>query len=101
MGKKSNTTCEIAVCTDGKCAAKNSKKVRSKLKDLVEERSLESTVKVKKASCLGSCGAGPVVKVGPEKTKFTKVSPTNASDIIDAAVSASPAKGKKKKKKKE
>ncbi len=87
MGEKpSKTECTIAVCAGRACAEAKSKKLRSRLKELVAEQGLEESVKVKKTSCQGDCGHGPIVCIEPKGKRLERVKPKGAEKVLAKAV---------------
>ena len=80
--KKKESKRAIFVCRESKCKNKGAKKVAERLKELVEERGIGATVKIKKADCFGKCKEGPVVECAAIPLRFTNVSPEDAEAII-------------------
>lgn len=91
----------ILVCAETACVASGSLRVYEELRRLVEEKGLLAEVVltregepkrplpadgigVVKAGCHGLCQAGPLVKIEPGNIIYTKVTPEDARDIIDA-----------------
>ncbi len=95
MAKKSaKIKRQISVCAGSSCSGKGSKKVRAKLKKLVKKRELDNRVKVKKCSCLGDCGKGPVVRIDPGGKLVRRVTPKRAKKLL-ARVASGKLDGKK------
>ncbi len=74
---------QILVCGGTGCRASQSEKIVSNLKTGLKERNLDKEVKVVTTGCFGFCEKGPVVKVVPDNTFYTEVSPDDVKDIID------------------
>lgn len=95
MAKKSaKIKRRISVCAGSSCSEKGSKKVRAKLKRMVKKRELGARVKVKKCSCLGDCGKGPVVTIEPGGNRVKRVTPKRAKKLL-ARVASGKLDGKK------
>jgi len=79
MGKPT----KIYVCTQGKkCPKRGSKKVLEKLQ--AEIASQSSSLEVKGCGCLGTCKKGPSLIVTPDKTRYGRVKPEDAAEIVKA-----------------
>lgn len=72
----------ITVCCGHTCLDGKSKKLRSRLKALVEEQGLKGRVKVKKGSCLKDCSRGPIVEIDPGGRRFEGVRPKAARRLL-------------------
>jgi (2Fe-2S) ferredoxin len=82
MGKKSDSTkLAIVVCDGGSCSDKKSNKLRTRLKEYIEEKSLN--IKVKKGDCMKACKEGPVVTIIPGDMVLTKVKPGDAGAVVE------------------
>jgi (2Fe-2S) ferredoxin len=79
-------TLRILVCNGKHCKENKSKKLRSRLNDLVEERGLAHLVTVDSANCLGKCKSGPVVRIQPIGKVLTEVKPKHAEEVLNAAL---------------
>lgn len=79
MGKPT----KIYVCTQGKkCPKRGSKKVLEKLQAEVADQA--SSLEIKGCGCLGTCKKGPSLIVTPEKTRYGRVKPEDAAEIVKA-----------------
>ena len=56
----------IMVCGGTGCRSCKSKKVQTKLEELVKEKGLEGDIKVNGVGCFGLCVNGPIVLVYPQ-----------------------------------
>lgn len=72
----------LLVCGGTGCRASQSEEIEFKLRNELEKRNLEDTVKVLSTGCFGFCEKGPIVKVMPDNTFYTGVTPGDAEDII-------------------
>ena len=76
----------ILVCNGKHCKESKSKKIKSRLKDLIEERDVGHLVAVESANCLGKCRSGPVVRIQPIGKVLTEVKPRHAEQVLNAAL---------------
>jgi bidirectional [NiFe] hydrogenase diaphorase subunit len=94
----------IHVCTGTSCAALQSEDVAANLKKDFAQRGLQRDYHVKEVGCDGLCALGPIVGVRtppaenpespalvePERIVYQKVTPTDASAIVDGVVAQQP-----------
>ncbi len=76
----------LLVCGGTGCRASQSNVLFSSLKGALEEKSLQDEVQVVETGCFGFCEKGPIVKVLPDNTFYTQVTPEDAKEIIDEHV---------------
>mgnify|MGYP000885218174 CR=1 FL=1 len=74
---------KLMVCSGKNCSRKQGDDITDALKLELEAVSLENKVQVVRTACFGLCNAGPVVKVWPEGTIYTGVSPDDAAEIVN------------------
>ena len=72
----------ISVCGGTGCTSSNSLEVVKELERWIKECALEDRVKVAIAGCFGFCERGPIVKIFPDHTFYTKVKPEDAERIV-------------------
>ena len=74
----------VFVCTSGKiCPAEgNSVAVHARLKELVGQAGLESSIRINQSGCMGQCGNGPMVVVYPENIWYSGVRVEDAETIF-------------------
>ena len=72
----------LLVCGGTGCRASESAKIEEKLKSELEKRNLDQTVQVISTGCFGFCEKGPIVKVMPDNTFYTHVTPADAEIIV-------------------
>ncbi len=72
----------ISVCGGTGCTSSNSLEVVKELERWIRECGLEDRVKVAIAGCFGFCERGPIVKIFPDHTFYTKVKPEDAERIV-------------------
>ncbi len=81
-----NYRMHLLVCGGTGCHASESKELVEKFKDILNEKELQSEVQVIATGCFGFCEKGPIVKVMPDNTFYTQVSPNDAVEIINEHV---------------
>lgn len=72
----------ISVCGGTGCHSSNSNEVLENLKYWAKECGVEDKVEISITGCFGFCERGPIVKVFPDHTFYTKVKPEDAEKII-------------------
>jgi len=78
----------VFVCTNDRagemksCADGNSQLIKSKLKDVVNEKGWKGKVRISTSGCMGLCANGPNVMIYPQKKWFSEVSPDNVDEIV-------------------
>jgi (2Fe-2S) ferredoxin len=74
----------VFVCTGGKvCPTEGgSLQVHARLKELVGQAGLESSVRINHAGCLGQCGYGPMVVIYPENVWYCGVGLKDVEEIF-------------------
>lgn len=77
---------KISVCGGTGCRASKSAELKDELVRLVKEYGLEDRVDVSITGCFGFCEKGPIVKISPDQTFYTKVRPEDAKRIIEEHV---------------
>ncbi len=81
-GKKSNGKKEILVCAGTGCMASKSMQIIDNLNEALAANGLNE-VEVHGTGCFGFCEKGPIVKVMPDDTFYCKVTPDDASKIVE------------------
>jgi NADP-reducing hydrogenase subunit HndC len=81
-----NIRMQIMVCGGTGCTVKQSDEIIDNLNIEAEALALENEIQVIKTGCFGLCELGPIVKVLPEGTMYTKVTPEDAAEIINEHV---------------
>ena len=74
---------KITVCIGSSCHIKGSKKVVSRLQELIDENKLSNKVELAATFCLGRCAEGVSVTVDGE---FHSVSPETADEFFENSV---------------
>jgi len=82
----SNYSMHLLVCGGTGCKSSDSDILVEKLKKELSKQGLDETVQVIMTGCFGFCEKGPIVKVMPDNTFYTQVSPEDAEDIVEEHV---------------
>ena len=64
------------------CGDENSQLIKSKLKDIVNERGWKGKIRISTSGCMGVCVNGPIVMIYPQKIMFSEVSSENIDEIV-------------------
>ena len=80
--KKGNSK-HLHVCGGTGCQAAHSKTLDMNLKEIIDDKGLNNSVRVVTTGCFGFCEKGPIVKVLPDNTFYTEVKPADAREIIE------------------
>ncbi len=72
----------ILVCGGTGCQSSNSHEIMEALKVKVAEAGMENDCKVLMTGCFGFCEKGPIVKMLPDNTFYTSVTPEDADEIV-------------------
>ncbi|MBV5343766.1 NAD(P)H-dependent oxidoreductase subunit E, partial [bacterium] len=73
----------VHVCGGTGCHAAQSIALDEKLKRIINDKGLSPNVHVTSTGCFGFCEKGPIVKILPDNTFYTEVTPNDAREIID------------------
>jgi (2Fe-2S) ferredoxin len=88
--KESPYLSHIFVCTNDRggekksCADNESRLVRSKLKEAVNNRGWKGKVRVSQSGCMGLCAKGSNIMLYPQKIWFAGVLPEDVEEIMFA-----------------
>ena len=80
--KKGTPKIQILTCGGTGCKASQSHLISENFKKLIAENNLEGKVEVITTGCFGFCEKGPIVKIIPDNTFYTKVKPEDAEEIF-------------------
>ena len=72
----------IMVCGGTGCRSCKSKKVQTKLEEIIKEKNLENDIVVNGVGCFGLCVNGPIVLIYPQDAMYEKVSEEDCEEII-------------------
>ena len=67
----------IVICGGTGCLSSESSEILAKFNSLIEEKGLGEKVTANIVGCFGFCSQGPIVKIFPEETLYTKVKTTD------------------------
>jgi NADP-reducing hydrogenase subunit HndC len=73
----------LLVCGGTGCKASESARVVDNLKHEISNQGLDDFAQVITTGCFGFCEKGPIVKIIPDNTFYTQVSPADAKEIVD------------------
>jgi NADH:ubiquinone oxidoreductase subunit F (NADH-binding)/(2Fe-2S) ferredoxin len=73
----------VLVCGGTGCHASESDTLLENLKTFVADKGLDNEVQVIATGCFGFCEKGPIVKIMPDNTFYTQVSPADAREIVE------------------
>ncbi|MDR2731438.1 MAG: NADH-quinone oxidoreductase subunit NuoF [Treponema sp.] len=76
----------ILACGSTTCGLNKSAELFAQLNAEAEKQGVKGKVQIVKTGCYGFCGIGPVIKVLPEGTLYTGVSPEDAKEIISEQI---------------
>lgn len=72
----------LLVCGGTGCRASESDTLVDSLNSALVDQGLENEAKVVTTGCFGFCEKGPIVKVMPDNTFYTQVTPSDAAEIV-------------------
>lgn len=73
----------VLVCGGTGCHASESDHLLDNFKTIVADKGLDNDVQVIATGCFGFCEKGPIVKIMPDNTFYTGVTPNDAREIIE------------------
>lgn len=76
----------LLVCGGTGCKASESTEIKEGLEALLKKMKLDSEVQVVTTGCFGFCEKGPIVKVLPDNTFYTQVTPHDVVEIVEEHV---------------
>lgn len=77
-----NYKMHLLVCGGTGCRSAESDAIVDSLNKALADRGLENEAKVVMTGCFGFCEKGPIVKVLPDNTFYTQVTPADAEEIV-------------------
>lgn len=77
------TKAKILVCQKSDCQKRGGAAVCKALENALNARGLEGQVTVQGTGCLKQCKAGPNIVLMPDKTRYSRIKPTEIPGIID------------------
>jgi NADP-reducing hydrogenase subunit HndC len=79
-------TMHILVCAGTGCKASQSELIKTNFINRLNEYGLTDEIQVILTGCFGFCEKGPIVKILPDNTFYTQVSPEDVAEIVDEHV---------------
>lgn len=76
----------IVLCGGTGCLSNNSKEIKEKFEQLLEEKDLSAQATVNQVGCFGFCSQGPFVKIYPEETLYRLVKIEDVDEIIESDI---------------
>ncbi|HCV14892.1 MAG TPA: NADH-quinone oxidoreductase subunit J/K, partial [Rikenellaceae bacterium] len=76
----------LLVCGGTGCRASQSEEVVANLITEIKKQGLENDAQVVTTGCFGFCEKGPIVKIIPDNTFYTQVTPEDCAEIISEHV---------------
>ena len=73
---------QILICGGTGCKASSSQGITDNLRSAIQKNGIADKVEVITVGCFGFCEKGPIVKIIPDNTFYTQVTPEDAEDII-------------------
>ena len=73
---------QILICGGTGCKASASHVIAEKLQQALERNNITDKVNVITTGCFGFCEKGPIVKIIPDNTFYTQVTPEDADEIV-------------------
>lgn len=77
---------DILVCGGTGCRASHSEAIASNFEEQIVALGLSGRVSVVQVGCFGFCEKGPIVKIMPDKTFYTQVTPEDTLEILERHV---------------
>ena len=73
---------QVLTCGGTGCKASESAAIAERMEACLKQFGVEDKVDVITTGCFGFCEKGPIVKILPDNTFYTKVKPENAEEIV-------------------
>lgn len=73
---------QILICGGTGCKASSSHTITENLRNALQTNGISDKVEVITVGCFGFCEKGPIVKIIPDNTFYTQVTPEDAEEII-------------------
>ena len=73
----------VLICGGTGCKSSSSLQIIENFHNILAEKGLTDDVQVIKTGCFGFCEKGPIVKIMPDNTFYTQVTPDDARRIVD------------------
>jgi NADP-reducing hydrogenase subunit HndC len=73
---------DVLVCAGTGCTSSGSVALRAKLVEEIAKLGLQDEVRVIETGCFGLCAQGPIIKIYPEGSLYTRVSEADVTEIV-------------------
>lgn len=77
-----NYKMHLLACGGTGCRASESAEIIKNLKEEIKKAGMENEAQVVVTGCFGFCERGPIVKIIPDNTFYTRVKPEDAAEIV-------------------
>lgn len=74
---------KVLICQKSSCCKRGAKAVLNAIETHIDSLQLGDRIRVQKTGCLKGCKRGPNLVVVPERTRYEKVTPTEAKALVD------------------
>ena len=74
----------VLICGGTGCTSSGSVDIQAAFAENIEKNGLAEEVKVVQTGCFGLCALGPVVIVYPDGTFYSRVTPEDVKEIVEA-----------------
>lgn len=72
----------ILICGGTGCHASQSAQIKENFEKIIVEKNLQNDVQIVGTGCFGFCEKGPIVKMLPDNTFYTQVTPEDCNEIV-------------------
>ena len=76
-------TKQALICGGTGCISSGSNEITDKMIERVKAAGKEDEIRIIKTGCFGFCEKGPIVKMLPDNTFYTEVTPEDAERLVD------------------
>ncbi|MHB1314557.1 MAG: NADH-ubiquinone oxidoreductase-F iron-sulfur binding region domain-containing protein [Christensenellales bacterium] len=77
---------QILLCSGAGCISSDSIDVKSAVVDEIEKAGIQNEVLVLETGCMGSCAAGPVMLILPQRIFYTHLTPETARSVVGSHI---------------
>jgi NADH-quinone oxidoreductase subunit F len=74
---------QILVCSGAGCISSNCHAVKDQLVLEIAKQQLNDDITIIETGCIGTCDLGPVMVILPDETFYTKLTPSDVTDIVE------------------
>ncbi|NJL52110.1 MAG: (2Fe-2S) ferredoxin domain-containing protein [Hydrococcus sp. SU_1_0] len=73
----------VLICGKSNCWKKGGQKVCGAIESVLSDRDLTQQIPIKKTGCLKQCKKAPTLIMMPDKTRYSKVQPKQAREMVE------------------